>query len=193
MPPSPIITRWGTWLNAAIYYCEHFSEVKSIVDSFDQTNAESIAESQKKFADRTVQSDLAFIKSNFSSIPTSIVKLETKGLAINESIEIVELVRANLDSLSQDKFGKKLDAVLARNPGYKQIVEISKLIHQNAQPTDLYVQSLSPNELTMFKYAPLTSSDVERSFSEFGNLFTSQRKAFLFENLKQHLVVHYNR
>ena len=28
LPPSPIITRWGTWLKASIYYSEHFETIK---------------------------------------------------------------------------------------------------------------------------------------------------------------------
>ena len=179
MPPKPIITRWGTWIDAAVYYCDHFAEVKSIVDSFDSDDAESIAASQKLFANMHVKSDLAFIKSHFASIVTAIVKLETKGLTINESIEIVELIRAELGSLNRKEFGLKLEKVFLRNPGYKQIVEIRNVIYQNAYSEDEYVHILSPNELTMLKYAPLTSTDVERSFSEYGNVFTDQRKTIL--------------
>ena len=29
--PQPIITRWGTWLEAASYNCKYFNEVKSVV------------------------------------------------------------------------------------------------------------------------------------------------------------------
>ena len=106
--------------------------MKSIVDSFDSDDAESIAASQKLFANMHVKSDLAFIKSHFASIVTAIVKLETKGLTINESIEIVELIRAELGSLNRKEFGLKLEKVFLRNPGYKQIVEIRNLIYQNA-------------------------------------------------------------
>lgn len=128
----------------------------------------------------------------FAGYP-SIVRLETKGLDINESIEIVESIREKMGALKQKEFGHKLNAILSRNPGYEQIVKIRNAIYQNAQPGDEYVQILSPNELTMFKYAPLTSTDVERSFSEYGNVHTDQRKSFIFENLKHHLVVQYNR
>ena len=33
-PPQPIPTRWGSWLNAALYYAKNLSEVKAIVESF---------------------------------------------------------------------------------------------------------------------------------------------------------------
>ena len=34
-PPQPVITRWGSWLNAALYYAKNLPEVKAIVDSFE--------------------------------------------------------------------------------------------------------------------------------------------------------------
>jgi hypothetical protein len=30
LPPEPVITRWGTWLNAAIYYCDSYKTIKKI-------------------------------------------------------------------------------------------------------------------------------------------------------------------
>ena len=33
-PPQPIPTRWGSWLNAALYYAKNLPEVKAIVKSF---------------------------------------------------------------------------------------------------------------------------------------------------------------
>jgi hypothetical protein len=31
LPPEPVITRWGTWTDATIYFCEHFHVVKNTV------------------------------------------------------------------------------------------------------------------------------------------------------------------
>ena len=33
-PPQPVLTRWGSWLNAALYYAKGLPEVKAIVESF---------------------------------------------------------------------------------------------------------------------------------------------------------------
>ena len=33
-PPQPVPTRWGSCLNAAMYYAKNLPEVKAIVDSF---------------------------------------------------------------------------------------------------------------------------------------------------------------
>ena len=34
-PPQPVLTRWGSWLNAALYYAKNLPEVKAIVERFE--------------------------------------------------------------------------------------------------------------------------------------------------------------
>lgn len=38
LPPQPILTKWGTWIQAALYYCGHFESIKSIVNSFNKND-----------------------------------------------------------------------------------------------------------------------------------------------------------
>ena len=45
VPPSPVLTRWGTWLDAVRYYSEHFELIHSIVHCFNPEDAESIRDS----------------------------------------------------------------------------------------------------------------------------------------------------
>ena len=30
LPPQPTVTRWGTWLDAANYYCTNYSQIEKI-------------------------------------------------------------------------------------------------------------------------------------------------------------------
>ena len=39
LPPSPVITRWGTWLQAAEYHSIHLDKVSEVVLSFDPNEA----------------------------------------------------------------------------------------------------------------------------------------------------------
>ncbi|KAF0764859.1 Uncharacterized protein FWK35_00006777 [Aphis craccivora] len=39
LPSEPVITRWGTWINAAIYYSEHFEIIFNIVNKLDSEDA----------------------------------------------------------------------------------------------------------------------------------------------------------
>lgn len=187
-----MITRWGSWLLAAVYYCDHFDEVKSVVDSFDREDAQSIANAQPLFADTQIRADLAYIKANFSSICFAIKKLEKQGVCLVDSLQVMDSVKHSLQSRQRPEFHNKIQAVLRRNPGYKAIVEIGAVLERGAKPTIEYVKKLSPLELALFKYCPVTSSDVERAFSRYNNILTDNRQSFLFENLKQHMIVYCN-
>jgi hypothetical protein len=48
LPPQPIITRWGTWIKAASYYCENFVEVKKVVQLLNSNDSISIEQSQHR-------------------------------------------------------------------------------------------------------------------------------------------------
>lgn len=62
---------------------------------------------------------------------------------------------------------------------------------QSASMDDL-PEDLETNFLVFFKYAPLTSVNVERSFSAYKTLLADNRHSFLFENLKKYLIVQCN-
>ncbi|XP_018496379.1 uncharacterized protein LOC108864709 [Galendromus occidentalis] len=68
-PSRPIITRWGTWIVAALYYAEHFGALHQIVDELDSSEAAAIAKSQELFRYSGVIANLAFIAANLSEFP----------------------------------------------------------------------------------------------------------------------------
>lgn len=92
LPPAPVTTRWRTWLQAAFYYSDHFTEVKSVVDTFDCNEADSIGAAQNSFAETEIMADLAYLKAYFASIVSSITKLEEQGLRLAESLRIIVAV-----------------------------------------------------------------------------------------------------
>jgi hypothetical protein len=52
--------------------------------------------------------------------------------------------------------------------------------------------ALNSSDLTPLKYAPVTSCDVERSFSHYKIILSDNHRSFLFDNLKTHVVIHCN-
>jgi hypothetical protein len=34
LPPKPIVTRWGTWIDAVNYHCTNYSEIEKIFNKF---------------------------------------------------------------------------------------------------------------------------------------------------------------
>ncbi|KAF0737837.1 Uncharacterized protein FWK35_00033984, partial [Aphis craccivora] len=53
-------------------------------------------------------------------------------------------------------------------------------------------EDLTLNGLVYFKYAPITSVDVERSFSIYKNMLTNNRRAFKFDDIRKCLIVQSN-
>jgi len=51
---------------------------------------------------------------------------------------------------------------------------------------------LSPSDIMRFKYAPITSVDVERSFSRFKNILRPNRRHLTFDNLKEIVIIQCN-
>jgi hypothetical protein len=42
LPQTPVVTWWGTWLDATVYYAENFEIFCSVVNEFDRDYASSI-------------------------------------------------------------------------------------------------------------------------------------------------------
>lgn len=58
LPPAPIITRWGTLIDVAVYYADYFEVIKKIVDNFYLEKAQSILE--KRYSRRDFYSQHLF-------------------------------------------------------------------------------------------------------------------------------------
>jgi hypothetical protein len=52
LPPQPVLTRWGTWLDAAEYYCENCAGIEEIVNTFDSSDAFSITIIKELFSSK---------------------------------------------------------------------------------------------------------------------------------------------
>jgi len=61
LPPEPILTKWGTWIEACLYYCEYFELIQSILNSFDENDAVSITMAQKYIGQKNIKNQLVFI------------------------------------------------------------------------------------------------------------------------------------
>jgi hypothetical protein len=79
LPPPPIVTRCGTWFDAANYYCTNYSEIEKIFIKFDTKDSSSIKPVQELFS-VTMSRNLTYIKANFCGISKSITRLETVGI-----------------------------------------------------------------------------------------------------------------
>jgi hypothetical protein len=90
LPPKPVLTRRGTWLDAAMYYCENYSTIEKIVSELDSNEASSI-KFQKELFSSDLSGKLAYIKSNFFVVSKAIACLEAVGVEMNDTLDIVML------------------------------------------------------------------------------------------------------
>ncbi|CAI6372751.1 unnamed protein product [Macrosiphum euphorbiae] len=90
LPPEPIITRWGTWLNAVKYYCENFEKIKDVVSTLDSTSAVSIQKAKHLLNIDDIKNNLINISVNFGFLEDTIKQLETRKMTLVQSLGLIE-------------------------------------------------------------------------------------------------------
>jgi hypothetical protein len=90
LPPKPILTRWGTWLECVEYYKNNIEKIKFVISTFNPEDVLSIGIAKECLESSKINQQLVYIHSNFSSIKTTITELESNKLSLNESLEKIE-------------------------------------------------------------------------------------------------------
>ena len=195
LPPKPIIVRWGTWINAAIYYNDNFELVANVLGKLDEEEAASIAITKKLLLLENIRNELIYISSNYGFLPGLIENLEKQNLHICESIVIYEKVWINICSAQGDIakcIKNKLTAIFNKNGNFRKIEAIAKIIQGTNNNCMEAINNLSNKEILCFKYAPVTTSDVERSFSRYKNLLRPNRQLIKDENISLYTIPYCN-
>jgi hypothetical protein len=188
LPPEPVITRWNTWLQAAAYYCDNFSVIEDVISKLE-IDAVSVENAKNLIKSTSLKNNLVYISSNTTFLANSITKLEAQNLSLVDSLGIVSNTVKKLKEAPGEvgiKIKKKVEQVLSKNPGLKTIEAIANIYNGSDTQTSL---QFSVAELGAFKFAPITSVDVERSFSRYKNILRPNRRRFTFDNLKKYMVV----
>jgi hypothetical protein len=102
LPPEPVLTRWGTWLDAVVYYANNFHDFKEIVLDFTDTTTKAITDCKDVMQE--LQNNLVFIKANYNFVSKTIEHLEKQQL-LTESIKIIEKFKERILSVP-GKIGK---------------------------------------------------------------------------------------
>jgi len=139
---------------------------------------------------------LVFIHSNYGFLTSTITQLERQDISLIDSISIVKSVQNKLNDVVGevgDAINRKLNYVLEKNNGFSILRNISKILNGEITSMDELPEDLIGNYLIYFKYAPITSTDVERSFSRYKNILSDNRRRLDVENIKKTLVVQCNK
>ncbi|KAL4113091.1 hypothetical protein QTP88_016779 [Uroleucon formosanum] len=195
LPPELIITRWGTWLDATDYYCKHIQSIRNVFMKLDDDSA-SILKVKNILDDQQLDANLVCITANFGIISKSITQLEKHGLKLVDSINILNKIIDDMNIIdTQSKSIKsvveKLKKVIEKNKGFNTLRIISNILN-GTEENIMELGDLNASEMVYFKYAPITSVDIERSFSQYKNLLTDKRRSLLFENIKEMLIIQCN-
>jgi hypothetical protein len=135
------------------------------------------------------------IKSNYGGIATTISRLEAVGTDLHESLELIKGVKCEIGR-ARGKIGdavkSKLNAVLRRNNCYVTICKISDILSGNEAILGVDEPASNSNDLTLFRYALVTSWDVERSSPCYKTILSDNRRIFSLEALKMHIIIYCN-
>lgn len=192
LPPQPVITRWGTWVEAAIYYAKNFEIFSSVMQQFDDDAASSIKITKRLLTKNSVKLELTYIYENFAIIPNNITKLQKCNLSITQALDLVDDVVQHFACL-EGKNGvlvkEKFERVIKAN---KQFESIRKITATITGATNVQLNS-HHSTLESFTYAPITSVDVERSFSDLKYTLSDRRQCLSLIKMKMHLVIKFNK
>ncbi|KAL4101229.1 hypothetical protein QTP88_021249 [Uroleucon formosanum] len=157
LPPQPILTRWGTWLEAAIYYGKYFNEVKCVINALNQNEAKCIENARSLFHNKELKNELAV--THFQCLIDTITKLEKSNVTLRNSVLLIENIKIKFEEGGPgiDFARSKFTNVLSKNRGYFTLKKINCIINGEVTECDedeeLSVEDLSsfnPSLVTLF-------------------------------------------
>ena len=104
---------------------------------------------------------------DYAFLPKYITKLEAENLKVKKQMNIINKIKTKLEKLDKKYFDKFIN-ILENNPD---------LLKFTSSSNDL-------NHMLCIKYAPLTSVDVERSFSIYNNILAANRQCLSLDSIK---------
>ncbi|KAF2887768.1 hypothetical protein ILUMI_18405, partial [Ignelater luminosus] len=106
LPPNPVVTRWETWLQAAIFYSDNFVEFKVVMQNLEE-DAASVTKVKALLFETAIVKELAFIKSYIEFLPDIMEALETREMSLKDQLEKHSFVEEKL-KIVPGKEGKVL-------------------------------------------------------------------------------------
>ncbi len=176
LPKWPVVTRWGTWLIFASWIFDNFEMIKKFIfvltEKFDtDTNKRAYENINSKEFENEIR-----IVNSLKFTSDAIFELESEKLSTEQQINILVNVSKKLENyeIYQIRFQKILD----RNPSLNCFMDFDVLKCREEEKYLVFV--------------PLTTVEVERSFSKFNDLLSDKRKKMTMENLEKYLIVYFN-
>jgi len=170
VPKQPTITRWGTWLETSFFYAKHFDKMCEFIKQLPDSKNKSIIALKELIKNPKELSLEIKGLTDFQILTKSIVQIQREDQSVENQIKIIKTIFSQLKDKSY--VIEKLKSSLAKNPD----IDYFK----------------SNDILNEYKYAQLTNSSCERSFSRLNNMLTDLRLKMTPSNIQKYLFVNYN-
>ena len=172
--PSPITIRWGTWLKCANYHRLNFQKVKDFFLGISLTNEpESLKKMKKILSGKKIESDIIRLTASYGQIPAIIAQLEGSDLTMKKQLELLESVE---DLIKGTSHHQMLISSLKKNTDFKKFTS----------------DEVAFDDRVKRSFAPLTTCNVERSFSIYRAVFRDNRTRLKTSSLHDIMIVNYN-
>ena len=93
--PAPVITRWGTWIEANSFYFNNLEQVKTVISSLSD-NARSIIDCKMLLAEPSLSNNIRSIQEHSGTLPSTITFFEIENIPLKEGLSKLNNVLNNL-------------------------------------------------------------------------------------------------
>lgn len=168
-PPDVIEIRWNTWLEAAFYYATHFSKIELFIHALE--NDSKAVENLKKCMEESEElQEKLFDIHKYKFLTQAIIRLQKTGLTVPEQL----LILSSVENKLRGAVLLKLKSSLSKNPDVD------------------FFEKLPVDQKIICNYVPMTSADVERSFSIYRYILSERRHRLTESNLSMLNVIQFN-
>ena len=172
-PPVPVVTRWGSWIEAALYYAKNLPAVSDIFKNIDGGGV-LVNEVKKALESPGLISNLKRISMQYGCLATTAIEMECSHYTIEQALTKLTTLDFGADDINiKDYIVKRLDK--------NDLLKIQSMSNPNISPLDYGL---------LLKCQP-SSASVERSFSILAAILTKCRN-FSDQNVGSYLMAKYN-
>ena len=172
IPPQPILTRWGTWIDATCYYAENWEVVKEIVENW--TGGLLVQRAKEDISQPTVFQNLIELQ-QYKKLPEYLKLLEHSESTIKLCYDTMKKFLFELDDSDPVKeyLRKRLE----------NCIDLKAIINGTVDT--------SPAQINKLLNCLGSSANVERTFSKLKKMLKDGRN-FLPENVQYYICIYCN-
>ena len=172
-PPDPVITRWATWLRAALYYSKNLPAVHTIVNNWTSAGL-LVSRAKDPINVEDLVPDLVKIN-QYRTLAANVEFLEGSACTITEAYGLLKNMQFDDDPCAIKNYIKKR----LSNFDLETIINCTNL-------------TIDPTSYALLQKAQPISAAVERSFSMLSKLLRKDRN-FDVKNVKKYMMLYYNK